>query len=58
MRRAKEHVSFRLSTDLLERLERYRGLLEQRASVGIDRAKVLRLLIERGLEVVESDGGK
>lgn len=52
---AREHISFRLTAALYDRIEALRVSMSNRAGVEVDRAKVLRMVVERGLAIVESE---
>lgn len=52
----KEHISFRLPQDLLRRIEAVRSQMAAHvAGIEVDRAKVVRLLLERGLASLEQE---
>ncbi|MCE8020168.1 hypothetical protein HOP51_08575 [Halomonas sp. MCCC 1A11036] len=48
-----QHISLRLSADLLERVETYRLELEKMTRQTVSQAAALRALIDAGLELVE-----
>lgn len=50
-----ERITVRLDEPLMGRLERHARSLEEAAGVRLARAEVLRKLVERGLDAVETD---
>lgn len=50
-----QHVTLRLSAELLERVEAYRRELEQMTRQPVTRANALRSLVDAGLELVEKE---
>ncbi|EWH00459.1 hypothetical protein [Halomonas sp. BC04] len=48
-----QHISLRLSADLLERVETYRLELEKVTRQPVSQAAALRALIDAGLEFIE-----
>ncbi|GGX90032.1 hypothetical protein GCM10007160_16850 [Litchfieldella qijiaojingensis] len=53
-----QHVTLRLSAELLERVEAYRKELELMTRQPVTRANALRSLVDAGLELVEQQKKK
>lgn len=50
------HLNFHVSENMYDRIEKIRSkMAEHSVGIKVERAKVVRLIMERGIEVIESE---